>query len=426
MTALSRPLARHIVEVLGSTGTPPARGVQFFNAGNNSLLDALDEYYLSSYLQDGGGTYKMVVGDYGSGKSHFLYCLRDRAWSKGFAVAKVDLSPVETPYNDQRLVYAAVARNLIWHEESDEISDETGLPRFLEGTLERVLGGPPTLDALTHPNYRGLVDTLESTAIDSLAYRAAVLAYFDALIRDFDERLDSLTRWLLGSNTTPDDTKILREVGVTGKISRTNAFRMLRSLVQTIRALSYGGLILLFDEVDRMSSIGGKAEKLATDNLREVIDRTRDDLPGAMFVYAVPPQFINDIVPRYPALQQRVRAPGRFSRANHFSPQIALDHLDLDENDLLLAIGEKLIPIYETAFDTALDRPIQQANAVILANVARDVFLDVSHRRLFVKAFITELARQHAGNQHLLTEDEAIAIIRGQVDELSGGETPPY
>jgi hypothetical protein len=201
---------------------------------------------------------------------------------------------------------------------------------------------------------------------------------------------------------------------------------MLRSLVQTIRALSYGGLILLFDEVDRMSSIGGKAEKLATDNLREVIDRTRDDLPGAMFVYAVPPQFINDIVPRYPALQQRVRAPGRFSRANHFSPQIALDHLDLDENDLLLAIGEKLIPIYETAFDTALDRPIQQANAVILANVARDVFLDVSHRRLFVKAFITELARQHAGNQHLLTEDEAIAIIRGQVDELSGGETPPY
>ncbi len=426
MTTLSRPLARHIVEVLGSTGTPPARGVQFFNAGNNSLLDALDEYYLSSYLQDGGGTYKMVVGDYGSGKSHFLYCLRDRAWSKGFAVAKVDLSPVETPYNDQRLVYAAVARNLIWHEESDEISDETGLPRFLEGTLERVLGGLPTLEALTHPNYRGLVDTLEATAIDSLAYRAAVLAYFDALIRDFDERLDSLTRWLLGSNTTPDDTKILREVGVTGKISRTNAFRMLRSLVQTIRALSYGGLILLFDEVDRMSSIGGKAEKLATDNLREVIDRTRDDLPGAMFVYAVPPQFINDIVPRYPALQQRVRAPGRFSRANHFSPQIALDHLDLDENDLLLAIGEKLIPIYETAFETALDRPIQQANAVILANVARDVFLDVSHRRLFVKAFITELARQHAGSQHLLTEDEAIAIIRGQVDELSGGETPPY
>ena len=230
----------------------------------------------------------------------------------------------------------------------------------------------------------------------------------------------------MGEKTSPDDTKILREVGVTGKIFRTNAFRMLRSLCQVIRALSYSGLILLFDEVDRMASVGGKAEKLATDTLREVIDRTREDLPGAMFVYAVPPQFINDVVPKYPALQQRVRAPGRFSRVNHFSPIISLEHLDLDEDDLMLAIGEKLIPIYETAFDAQLDHATQRANAVILANVARDVFLDVSHRRLFVKSFVTELARQHYEGEHTITEGEAQSILRGQIDELYGGETPPY
>jgi hypothetical protein len=423
---LSRPLARQIVEVLGSSGTPPPRGIQYFNVGNRSLLDALDEFYFSSYLQDGGGAYKMVVGDYGSGKSHFLYCLRDLAWERGFAVSKVDLSPVETPYNDQRAVYAAVARNLIWHEADEAISDEKGLARFLEGTLERIVGEPLGLQTIHHPNYGGLVDTLEAASIDSLAYKNAVLAYFEALIRNQEERLESLIRWLMGVNTTPEDTKILRMVGVTGKITRPNAFRMLRSLAQAIRALSYSGLILLFDEVDRMSSIGGKAEKLATDNLREVIDRCRDELPGAMFIYAAPPQFINDVVPRYPALQQRVRAPGRFSHTNHFSPQISLEHLDLDENDLMLGIGEKLLPIYETAFEVTFDASVQYANAAILANVARDVFLDVSHRRLFVKAFVTELARQQAGGEHGLTEEEAIAIIRGQVDELSSGETPPY
>lgn len=262
--------------------------------------------------------------------------------------------------------------------------------------------------------------------MDSLAFKNAVLAWFDALIRDQEERLESLTRWLMGVATTPEDTKVLRELGVAGKISKPNAFRMLRSLAQVVRALSYSGLILLFDEVDRMASIGGKAEKLATDNLREVIDRCRDELPGAMFVYAVPPQFINDVVPRYPALQQRIRTPGRFSRINHFSPQISLDHLDLAENDLLLAIGEKLIPIYELAFGAQLDHKVQYANAAILANVARDVFLDISHRRLFVKAFVSELARQHATGEHVLAEEEAIAIIRGQMDDLSGGETPPY
>ncbi len=421
----SRALARHIIEVLGSSGTPPARGVQYFNVGNQSLLDALDEHYFSSYLQDGGGAYKMVVGDYGSGKSHFLYCLRDVAWSRGFAVVKVDLSPVETPYNDQRLVYAAVAQNLIWHEAAAEVSDERGLPRFLEGTLQRLVGAW-TLETLAHPFYRGMVDTLEASFVDSPAYKAAILAYFEALIRDQGERLDSLARWLTGETTTPEDTRILREVGVTGKITRPNAFRMLRSLAQAIRALSYSGLLLLFDEVDRMASIGGRAEKLATDTLREVIDRCRDELPGAMFVYAVPPQFINDVVPRYPALQQRVRAPGRFSRTNHFSPQISLEHLDLDEDDLMLAIGEKLVPIYELAFEVTLERSIQQANAAILANVAREVFLDVSHRRLFVKAFVMELARQHHGGEHVLTEAEAVAVIRGLADELGAGETPPY
>ena len=122
--SLTQPLARHIIEVLGSSGTPPQKGVQYFNVGNASLLNALDEFYLNSYLQDGGAAYKMVIGDYGSGKSHFLYCLRDIAWARGFAVVKVDLSPFETPYNDQREVYCAVARNLIWHEMDEGISDE--------------------------------------------------------------------------------------------------------------------------------------------------------------------------------------------------------------------------------------------------------------------------------------------------------------
>ena len=423
---ISRPLARKIIETLGSFGTPPTDGIQHFNVGNKSLLYALDEFYLSSYLQDGGAAYKMVVGDYGAGKSHFLYCLRDIAWQRNFAVVKVDLSPTETPYNDQKLVYQAVANNIIWHEAAEGISDESGLMRFLEGTLEKITGSEISLDTLNNPLYRGLVDTLEMATVDSPAYQTAVIATFDALIRQQEERLDSLSRWLMGEKTSPADTKTLREVGVTGKIFRTNAFRMLRSLCQMIRALSYSGLILLFDEVDRMASVGGKAEKLATDTLREVIDRTREDLPGAMFIYAVPPQFINDIVPKYPALQQRVRAPGRFSRINHFSPIISLDHLDLNEDDLMIGIADKLIPIYEIAFEAELDHKTQRANAVILANVARDTYLDVSHRRLFVKCFVTELSRQQYGEEHLLTEPEATAILRGQIDALSEGETPPY
>ncbi|MGB0388163.1 MAG: BREX system ATP-binding domain-containing protein [Ardenticatenaceae bacterium] len=426
---LTQPLAEKIIYVLGTSGTPPPDGVPYFNVGNESLLNTLERFYFSSYLKNGGATFKMVVGDYGSGKSHFLYCLRHLAWKHNFAVAKVDLSPVETPYNNQQLVYAAVARNLVYHEQEtpEPLSAHRGLTTFLEQTLKRYLGCDDLSKAQQENEpYKALVNTINSSPMATLAYKAAILAYFEALISAHQALRHSLERWLLGEVTTPEDTKLLRQVGVTGKIKPSNAFRMLRALAQIVRTLSYSGLILLFDEVDRMASIGGRAEKLATDNLREVIDRCRDDLPGAMFVYAVPPQFINDIVPRYPALQQRLRSPGKFSRINYFSPLISLEKLDLEEDLLMSAIGEKLIPIYEIAYQTQLNHTIQQANAAIMANVARDIFLDISHRRLFVKAFVNELTRQYIDGERLITEEEAIAMVRGQADELTQGETPPY
>src|SRR5262249_53901374 len=132
-------LARQIIDVLGQSRTPVSNVGSVYNAGNESLLNALDTLYLSSYLTDGGAVFKLVGGDYGSGKSHFLYCLRDQAWERNFAVSKVDLSPRESPYDDQRRVYAAVASSIIWHELGDLGEDERGLSRFLEGTLRRIV-----------------------------------------------------------------------------------------------------------------------------------------------------------------------------------------------------------------------------------------------------------------------------------------------
>src|SRR5690242_6067699 len=385
-------LARQIVEVLGQSGTPLSKGVSYYNVGNESLLNAIDSHYLGSYLADGGAVFKLVVGDYGSGKSHFLYCVRDRAWERNFAVSKVDLSPKESPYDDQRRVYAAVASSIIWHELGDLGEDERGLSRFLEGTLRRMVNAH-NVDledpgATELPDVRAFLQTLVTTPIDSLSFHKAIQAYFAALLRGQILRQEALERWLHGEEITPEDGRDLRSVGVTEKINKNNAFKMLRSLCQTVRALGYTGLTLLFDEGDRMLSVGGRSEKVATDNLREVIDRCREDLPGAMFLYAVPPTFIYDIVPKYPALQQRIQAPNYFSRANPFSPQINLDKLDIPDDELLTQIGFRLLPIFEIAYGAKLNPEIQAANIAIFSEAARNSYLAISHRRLFIKALI--------------------------------------
>jgi len=266
-------LARQIIEVLGQSGTPVSKGVSYYNVGNESLLNALDAHYLGSYLADGGAAFKLVVGDYGSGKSHFLYCLRDRAWERNFAVSKVDLSPKESPYDDQRRVYAAVASSIIWHELGDLGEDERGLTRFLEGTLRRIVM-PHGVDlddpgAAEIPDLRAQLQTVATTPIDSLSFHKAIQGYFNAVMRGQELRQEALGRWLQGEEVSPEDMRDLRSIGVTEKINKNNAFKMLRSLCQVVRALGYSGLALLFDEGDRMLSVGGKSEKVATDNLRE-------------------------------------------------------------------------------------------------------------------------------------------------------------
>ncbi len=416
-------LARQIIETLGQSGTPMSKGVSYYNVGNESLLNAIDTHYLGSYLADGGAAFKLVVGDYGSGKSHFLYCVRDRAWQRDFAVSKVDLSPKESPYDDQRRVYSAVASSLVWHELGSGSEDEQGLSRFLEGTLRRLVA-PHGFDfqdegAQDVPEVRAFLHTLETTPVDSLSFHRAIQGYFNALLRGQERRVETLERWLHGEEVTPEDMRDLRSIGVTEKINKNNAFKMLRSLCQAVRAMGYTGLALLFDEGDRMMSIGGKAEKTATDNLREVIDRCREDLPGALFMYAVPPDFLHTVVPKYPALQQRVQAADYFSRVNPFSPQIDLDHLDLPDGQLLIEIGNRLLPIFETAYDVRLDHEKQAANIATLSGAACNSYLAISHRRLFVKAIVTEWYRQKETGESVISPEHADALIKGQSEALN-------
>ncbi|MEI8166513.1 MAG: BREX system ATP-binding domain-containing protein [Chloroflexales bacterium] len=415
-------LARQIIETLGQSGTPLSKGVSFYNVGNESLLNAIDSHYLGSYLADGGAVFKLVVGDYGSGKSHFLYCVRDRAWGRNFAVSKVDLSPKESPYDDQRRVYAAVASSIIWHELGSLSEDERGLTRFLEGTLRRLVA-PYSLEledpgAAELPEVRALLQTIATTQIDSLSFQKAVLGFFNALLRGQELRRESLGRWLHGEEVSPEDGRDLRGIGVTEKINKNNAFKMLRSLCQMVRTLGYTGLALLFDEGDRMLSVGGRSEKVATDNLREVIDRCREDLPGALFLYAVPPAFVHDIVPKYPALMQRIQAPGYFSRSNPFSPQISLDHLDIPDEQLLTQIGSRLLPIFESAYGIKLDPETQAANIATFSEAARASYLAISHRRLFIKALVTEWFRQKEDGEQQIGAEYAAAAIRGQSETL--------
>ena len=135
-------------------------------------------------------------------------------------------------------------------------------------------------------------------------------------------------------------------------------------------------------------------------------------------MYAVPPAFIHDVVPKYPALQQRIQAPNYFSRSNPFSPQINLERLDIPDKELLAQIGLRLLPIFETAYGVKFDPTLQNANIAVFGEAARNAYLAISHRRLFIKALVTEWYRQKEEGEVDVTTEYATAAIRGQSESL--------
>jgi len=426
--ALTQTEAQHIIRKLGESGIPPARNLEAYTVGIDSILGTLKDEYLGGYLRDGGSSFKLVVGEYGSGKSHFLYRLRDLAWELGYVVSRTELSPKECPYDNQLKVYQAVAGNLIYHSPNADSTDTNGLEAFLENHFFQTLKTLGVENARTSVGLDVRVnlwlDTVLRFNIESPSFRHAVYYYFRAVAEENETDKRVIAAWLRGESVTLKD---VRAFSITEKLDKTVAFKMMRSLAQAVHELGYAGLVLLFDEGDRMVSIGSsRTEKVACDNLREVIDRCAgESLPSALFVYAVPPYFVTNIAPNYEALSQRISSKVKFSRQNPFSVQISLDHLDYPGEELLRLIGGKLLGVYETAYQMNFNHELQSENIAALAAGCASL-LSTSHRRHFVKSLVTMLTEQRVTGEHIYEEDTLNGVLRDVTEQLGRTETGEY
>ena len=134
MIGLTQNIARQIIERVGSSGCPPEWGFQFFTAGLDWYLKILEEDYLKTFIKDGGASFKIVVGAYGGGKTHFLYNIRELAWKNNYIVSYCSLSPEESPFYRLEKVYKSVVENLMYPLTPEELFSgrEKGIEAFLK------------------------------------------------------------------------------------------------------------------------------------------------------------------------------------------------------------------------------------------------------------------------------------------------------
>jgi hypothetical protein len=378
-----------------------------------------------------GASFKLVQGYFGGGKTHFLYCVRELAWERGFATAVVELSPAECPYDDSFRVYCAVARRIALRPRTAPGAPSYGLADLLRNLVDDRVdqalqaggGAREGLERARDTVDQWLAMTVSRTPCESHSFRQALVGFARAYLQSDFAREQKLEAWLLGEAIPVQE---LRDCGVYEQLGKANGFTMLRCLTQMIVGLGLPGTVLLFDEVDRNMSVSVKRSQIIGDNLRQVIDLCgRHQLPNTLFMYAVPPEFMRNIVPDYPALYQRLKSPVPLSVRSPQAVLIDLDRLDLEPVEMLSQLGERITEVFESARACQLDIDLQHANARALAKACASSYFEVNHRRLFVKSWVDFLYHQLVDGEVALSDhDASTLVLRGYeaLNQKPGGD----
>jgi len=404
---VDRQLARAIVNKLGSTGTPPEFGIEHFTVGLEPYLKVVEEEYLDGILKYSLSSFKLVTGNYGGGKTHFLYNVRNLAFRHGYCVAYVSLNPTECPFDKLELVYKGIAASLIAPRSVDApvaVWDK-GIESVVRRWHEDQRRAHDRADSLNR--YLETLPTTESTSFSN-----AVRGAFASLLAEDGDGFGDVVQWLKGE-------EVSKEVRVRHRISeridKATAFRVLRSLIQWVHAIGYTGLILLFDEAERGMSISSSRDKRrALDNLRQLVDECGNSrLPGAMVFYAVPDEnlLLEGSGGVYEALKQRLRTA--FNETNPVGVRINLEELGIQPVEFLKRLGSRLAVLFEAAYEVKLAEAKRDTVVRTLAELAVSAFaFDVGYRRLFVVSALDAFHQLRAAPALEFGRKEAEKLLR--------------
>lgn len=389
MSELSPSIARNIIERVGSSGQPPEYGFQFFSSGLDPYLSAIDTEYLSSFIKDGGSVFKMIVGTYGGGKTHFLYCVRDIAWKHNFVVSYVSLKPEECPFHKLELVYKAIVLGVVPPVSPEELMSgyEQGIVSFLRiwygQKLQEYRNKGMSQDSIREQLYS---EAENIGGMESISFTKAIKSAFVALIEKREEDFSNICQWLCGEGY---DRRTHSRYGILQKIDKTTAFTMLRSLGQWVRQIGYNGIVVLLDEAERVPSLSTKQKEIHLNNLREIINESgRTAFQGIMIFYAVPDEnFLEGRGQVYEALKQRLATV--FEELNPSGVKIELERVVTEPIPFLCDIGSKLSKVYEVGYNHAFEKAsVQQMINSIAEDAYEQRFGDIGYKRLFVQKLV--------------------------------------
>ena len=305
MNAPIRPRDRDAVIQSLRAGVVPRSGQHLIQVGRAREIETLVADI--ARIADGGSAFRVVIGEYGAGKTFFLNLVRAVALEKKLVVATADLNPdrrLHASGGQARSLYAELMRNLSTRTKPDGGALAGIVEKFIATTKTEAKASGQSTEALLRQKLDQLTELVNGYDF------ADVIAAYCRGYEEGNEKLKSdAIRWLRGEFATKTDAR--QALGVRSIVDDSEVYDQLKLMARFVRLAGFAGLLVGLDELVNLYKLANTQARNA--NYEQILRILNDSLQGMAvglgFVLGGTPEFLLDTrrgLYSYPALQSRL------------------------------------------------------------------------------------------------------------------------
>ena len=305
-----RPRERDAIVQSLRAGVVPRTGQQHIQVGRveevKALIADLDR------IADGGSGIRFVIGEFGSGKTFFLYLIRSIALEKRLVTVHCDLTPdrrLHATGGQARALYQELVRNMSTRAKPEGGALASVVERFVTAAIDvsRERGVKP--EVVIRERLAAL-----SEMVNGYDFAEVIAAYWKGHDTGNETLKSDAVRWLRGEFSTRTDARAA--LGVRTIVDDANVYDQLKLLARFVRLAGYAGTIVCCDELVNLYKLANT--KARNSNYEQILRILNDCLQGSAeglgFLMGGTPEFLLDTrkgLYSYQALQSRL-AENRF------------------------------------------------------------------------------------------------------------------
>src|ERR1035437_9543041 len=320
------------------TGVVPRTGQHLIQVGRLREIEGLLKDI--ERIADGGTAFRIMVGEYGAGKTFFLNLIRTIALEKKLVTASADLNPDRRLHGtggQARSLYAELAKNLATRTKPEGGALAGIVEKFIFTATGEAKATNVEVDVVIHKKMEKLAEM-----VNGYDFAHVIGAYWRGHTEGNQDLKANALLWLRGEFTTKTDARAA--LGVRTIVDDATIYDQLKLMSLFVRLARFSVLLVCLDEMVNLYKLANTQAR--NSNYEQILRILNDMLQGTTeglgFILGDTPEGVMDTrrgLYSYSALQSRL-AENTFAKAanvvDYSHPILRLTSLSPEELFVLL------------------------------------------------------------------------------------------